>query len=283
MILSQEASRDGSFGQDNTGVLEQGLLMFRSEGFRVHAFGVSLNFASSLPEAVRALKTRVVLQGWQTSSGANDGGVRFSIEPCGRNAFGAYRDGSFLFADVGLDQVVKSLASTAHHWLATHSDHVFIHAGAVAYKGKVVILPGRSYAGKSTLTLALVERGAEYFSDEYAVVNPLTGLVEPFPRPCHLRNRGQVDLASGVTLLPKPLGWVFALEYVANGGWSAKPMTPGEMIMAIFDNAVAAQRLGSTCLGVLARSAGSARGWVGSRTEACEGADQILSLLNPSP
>lgn len=67
---------------------------------------------------------------------------------------------------------------------------VFLHAGVVAWRGKAIIIPGRSYAGKSTLVAELVRRGAVYYSDEYAVLDA-DGNVEPFPK--WLSLRGIID------------------------------------------------------------------------------------------
>ncbi|HEX6631974.1 MAG TPA: hypothetical protein VF048_12825, partial [Gemmatimonadaceae bacterium] len=71
--------------------------------------------------------------------------------------------------------------------VALHApDRLFVHAAAVAWHGRVVAIPGRSFAGKSTLAAALVRAGAHYYSDEFTVLDD-RGLVLPFPRPLHLR------------------------------------------------------------------------------------------------
>src|SRR5579884_708898 len=48
---------------------------------------------------------------------------------------------------------------------------VFVHAGVVAHDGGAILIPAASRAGKSTLVAALLERGAHYLSDEYAVLD----------------------------------------------------------------------------------------------------------------
>src|SRR5439155_21927898 len=58
---------------------------------------------------------------------------------------------------------------------------VFVHAGVVGWKGHAILIPGRSFSGKTTLTTALVRAGATYDSDEYAVLDD-QGRVHPFPR-----------------------------------------------------------------------------------------------------
>ena len=50
-------------------------------------------------------------------------------------------------------------------------ERTFLHAGVVGWRGKAIVLPGRSGVGKSSLVAALLRAGAEYLSDEYAVID----------------------------------------------------------------------------------------------------------------
>jgi len=58
--------------------------------------------------------------------------------------------------------------------------HLFVHAGVVGWQGRAIIIPGRSFSGKTTLVKALIEAGASYYSDEYAIFDA-TGQVHPYP------------------------------------------------------------------------------------------------------
>ena len=55
------------------------------------------------------------------------------------------------------------------------------HAGVVGWRGRAIVIPGRSHAGKSTLVAELVRRGAVYYCDEFAVLHE-TGRVHPYRR-----------------------------------------------------------------------------------------------------
>lgn len=85
--------------------------------------------------------------------------------------------------------------------LASAGDrHCYIHAGAVAVGTGAVLLPATSNAGKTTLTAALLRRGAAYLSDEYALIDD-AGRVHPFERSLRF------DAVNGVeTLDPADLG-----------------------------------------------------------------------------
>ncbi|HYO60305.1 MAG TPA: hypothetical protein VEU29_00220 [Actinomycetota bacterium] len=66
--------------------------------------------------------------------------------------------------------------------------YVTLHAAAVARDGHLVLLAGRSGAGKTTLTLALLDAGWTYLSDDLAPVSTETGLVHPFPKPLGVKD-----------------------------------------------------------------------------------------------
>lgn len=60
---------------------------------------------------------------------------------------------------------------------------LLVHSGVVLNpNGGVVLLPGASGSGKTTLVAGLVTSGFGYLSDEAAVIQPSTGLVDPFPK-----------------------------------------------------------------------------------------------------
>jgi len=63
----------------------------------------------------------------------------------------------------------------AHRW-------VVVHASVVERGGRAMIFPATSGAGKSTLAAALGYAGWRLLSDEFAIIDPDTGLVLPLPR-----------------------------------------------------------------------------------------------------
>ena len=86
-----------------------------------------------------------------------------------------------------VDLIMDSLESQLQMYLAEFaSPFLFVHAGVVSWQGKLILLPGSSFAGKSTLVTALVDAGATYYSDEYAVLDH-NGRVIPYPRRISLR------------------------------------------------------------------------------------------------
>jgi HprK-related kinase A len=66
--------------------------------------------------------------------------------------------------------------------------YLLLHAASVERDGKALIITGESGAGKSTLAALLGESGWRLMGDEFALLNPATGLLHAFPRAVSLKN-----------------------------------------------------------------------------------------------
>ncbi len=66
--------------------------------------------------------------------------------------------------------------------------YLLLHASAVERDGKALLMNGVSGAGKSTLSALLSARGWRFMGDEFALIDPETGLVHAFPRLVSLKN-----------------------------------------------------------------------------------------------
>jgi HprK-related kinase A len=75
---------------------------------------------------------------------------------------------------------------------------LLLHAASVEKDGRALILTGESGAGKSTLSAMLGERGWRFMGDEFALLEPQTGLLHPFPRPVSLKNEAIAVMAGQV-------------------------------------------------------------------------------------
>ena len=82
----------------------------------------------------------------------------------------------------------RALAAHAEPLVAERApNHLFVHAGVVGWEGRAIVMPGASFAGKTTLVQAWLEAGATYYSDEFAVLDR-AGRVHPFARPLTIRD-----------------------------------------------------------------------------------------------
>lgn len=170
--------------------------------------------------------------------------------------------------------------------IATYApDAVFVHAGVVLWNQQLVVLPGRSHAGKSTLVHALVEQGARYFSDEYAVVDR-EGLVRPWPRPISLRdgrsrdNTPASELGWEPSFGPTRVGLVVCTRFQEGENWSPAEISAAQAVLELLDNTVSAQLEPQRALEYLPRLTTQAVCLKGPRGEAEPTARAILERIS---
>jgi hypothetical protein len=171
----------------------------------------------------------------------------------------------------------------ALHVAASAPRHVFIHAGVVGWRGKALLLPGRTMSGKSTLVDSLVRRGATYHSDEYAVVDE-RGRIHPYPRRMSLRRRAGLPrrvLPDRVGTRGLTPGWVLGSRYEAGrAGLQVEPLSAGRTALLLLDNAVAAQLFPARVLEAVRLVSQVAKGSMLLRGEARAAAKDLLLLLS---
>ena len=74
--------------------------------------------------------------------------------------------------------------------------YLLLHAAVVERDGQALILTGVSGAGKSTLAALLGLRGWRLMGDEFALLDPETGLIHAFPRLISLKNASITTVAA---------------------------------------------------------------------------------------
>ncbi len=218
----------------------------------------------------------------------------YSIVIGGQGPRASVRRFNLLYADhvriarsVDLDEVLERFESDLRLFVAEVARHrVFVHAGVVGWKGKALLVPGRSYTGKSTLVSELVRAGATYYSDEYAVLDA-RGRVYPFPKPLEMRDAGEfkqtkfeVEHFGGKTATKAiPVGMVMVTEYKAGARWQPRLLTGGQAVLALLANTVSARRQPEKVLTALQRAVAGAPTLKGVRGEAEALAHSILMRM----
>lgn len=175
-----------------------------------------------------------------------------------------------------LDRLLDVFASDVQLYVAEMApDRVFVHAGALGWKGRAIIVPGRSWSGKTTLVAELVRAGATYYSDEYAVLDE-GGYVHPYPRLLSLRREDErkplrlsAEALGGTTgQRPLPVGLVVLSEYRPGARWQPERLSAGRGVLALIANTVSIRRQPAAALAALQRVVTGASVLKGERGDA---------------
>ncbi|MGH9063733.1 MAG: hypothetical protein ACRD0L_07170 [Acidimicrobiales bacterium] len=154
-----------------------------------------------------------------------------------------------------------------------------LHAGAVSWQDRAVLLPAPSGSGKSTLAAGLTRAGCAYLTDELALIDPQTAGLVPFPRalwmapasidlfpglasrlPTELdvpgREKRHVppdDLRPGAVGGPCPVGHVVFPEYVVGSPTTLEPVGRAEAVVGMITNSFNFASLGPSGLELVGR------------------------------
>ena len=183
----------------------------------------------------------------------------------------------------GFEEVGSELEGDLHFAVAVAArDWLFVHAGVVEWQGAAIVIPGRTHVGKSSLVMALVDAGATYFSDEYAVFDE-EGRVYPYRKPLSQRREGQEPALHPPESLgpppqqgPVPLGLTVVTRFRTGAAWNPVTITPADAMLALFANTVSAQMSPELVIARLVRAVGRVGGLEGDRGEAAEAASALL-------
>ena len=214
------------------------------------AFRVSSNDSALLDEA-----TDFLPPGWE--SGQSDAPEQvYELRVLGGENEGRryelHVDGQLVESTPLRTGILWYMESDMRYFIAGNvPDRVFVHAAALGWRGRVILLPGKSDAGKSTLALALARAGADYYSDEYALLDR-HGQVHPYPCPLRLRlstggrrfgpEQLHHALPAGDGMPPAPVGCVVFTRYAVGRRWRPRELTPGQAIVRTLQCTVATIR-----------------------------------------
>ena len=193
-----------------------------------------------------------------------------------------------------------SLDALLRMHVAVHArDRIFVHAGVVGHRDRAIVLPSPTMTGKTTLVAALVQAGAVYYSDEYAVLDE-RGLVHPYAKPLSIRGadyysdvyaadaeRGAAELAAteraveslggAAGAAPLPVGLIAITRYRPGAVFRPRQCSAGEGSLALLSNTVPARERPAEALAVIARAVEKALVLDGERGDAAEAASVLLA------
>jgi hypothetical protein len=258
-------------------------------GFALKSYGVRIGIRSNDPAALTTaclhlpsdwvtVRSPLVDRIYSILIGRKDAASR------GRRLNVLYGDDVRLARSEDLDALYETLESDLRLYVAELAKHrVFVHAGVVGWKGQAILIPGRSYSGKSTLVAELIRAGATYYSDEYAVLDS-RGRVHPFSKPLELREEGEyrqtkitaAELGGQSGTKPLPVRVVLMTQYKNGARWRPRKLTAGRGVLEMLFNTVSARRSPERALATLQVVAAQADVLKGVRGNATEVVDALL-------
>jgi hypothetical protein len=161
---------------------------------------------------------------------------------------------------------------------------LFVHAGVVGYKGRAIVIPGPSGSGKTRLVAALLDAGAEYYSDEYAVIDG-AGRVHPFARPLDFEESGARrkvparELGAVVGSRPLPLGLIAVTRYEPGARFRPVRESPGRAALDVVAHTVMVRKRVRDALATVESVVPAAARLKGVRGEAKDAVPRLLAAL----
>src|SRR5216684_7168677 len=263
-----------------------------AEGLTLSAFGVRTGLRVNLPGVLPQVLP-LLPPGWKKCRSVSVKRLYSLVVAQGRERAGMrrlhvlYADSMRVARGAALAQVLAAFETDLHRYTAeATSDMTFLHAGVVGWQGRAIVLPGRSFSGKTTLVREMLGLGATYYSDEFAVVDD-SGLVHQFARPLGIREghsyaqtkyaAERLGAASGVK--PLPVGMAVICRYETGARWQPTPLSQGQGTLELLANSVAVRSQPHQTLTRLHKLARKAVFVRGTRGEAREAAASILKSI----
>jgi hypothetical protein len=223
-------------------------------GISFEAFGVTIGVRVNEPATLAILRDRLPPGYRKQEAGAakrlysfylNRGPRRYGV----RRFHTVYSDEQILHRSENETDLYEEFERDVDSFIAeTSTTRFFVHAGVVGWNGKAIVIPGRSFSGKTTLVAEFLSAGATYYSDEFAVFDQ-DGYVHPFSRPLGLRpdgsdkqtSKSRSEFASRIGKAPLPLGLLILTEYKKSAAWRPRATSPGSGVLNLLANSLSAR------------------------------------------
>ena len=133
------------------------------------------------------------------------------------------------------DKIIMTLAQISL------PEKFYLHAGAVVWNGVGILIPGESFAGKTTLVKEFIKAGAEYFSDDCIILDS-QGYLLPFSRALAIRtDAGRVfrnaDYFGAETGKTKAkLDLILFTGFEKNAIWNPSELSRGQAVLELMNN-----------------------------------------------
>jgi hypothetical protein len=254
------------------------------------AHGVRFAILTADRQVLRRLQNALPCECTRVKVGSPAGLVSFSVRPERHTTGWVLRRNRnvVLRTDMFTELLHTLRGNLVEHVGRNSTGRTFVHAGAVAWRGRAIVLPGNSFAGKSTLVAHLLKLGATYYSDEVALLDA-NGLLHAYPRPLQLRpgcglprasyRRTAEDAHLWPGQPPIPIAIVVFSTYSADSPWTLKPLAPGMTVAHGLRFTFSARVSPARAMRAWASAARGAMAWVWKRGDAAVAARLLIRAM----
>lgn len=259
-------------------------------GVAFQAFGLRIGLRVNDPSILESLLSRVPL-GWTRLESAVVDRMYSVVVPIVprrnlRQFSLVYGDHTRLIRTERVEDLLEYFESDLDlHIAANSQDRLFIHAGAVNWKGHTIVIPGRSHTGKTTLVAEFLKVGAAYYSDDFAAIDH-AGHLHAYPRDLSVRTqsngseRVRPDEFGAACAQPGRISFVLLTEYAEDARWSPRPVSRGQGVLRLLENTPSARQQPDFALKVLRKAVESAeihQAWRGEKDQTVQ---EVMNYLD---
>jgi hypothetical protein len=200
----------------------------------------------------------------------------------------AYCGATRLERSLDLLPVLEALETDLMLRVAECSRRVYVHAGVVAWGEGALLILGEPGSGRSHLVRTLVESGARYYSDRYAVLDS-RGRVYPYPTDIIVRDperktHDRIPVPrSRSAVRGVPVKGILVTKYRACGKWRPSRKSEGHALLALLRYAVPTRMRPNATLNALKQVAEQAEAHFGARGEADDMPTRLAKLYDGFP
>ena len=232
----------------------------------------------------------------------------------GRRRYRVYGDGEEIGAERRCEELFPFL-EWGINWrvIATRLEYLLVHAATMVRSGQGFMFAGGSGSGKSTLVAGLLTRGWGYLCDEFALIDPGTFRLHPFPKAVCIKAgsfdiikclklplarrryyvkglKGRVgyinpsDVGPSAVAGPSPVRFVIFPKYTAGGKPGLHPVSRARAAFALSGCALNRNAFGDRALSVLAEVVRGAECFSlesGPIDETCDLVESLLVGVSP--
>ena len=261
------------------------------KSFAFESYGVKIQIACSRILILREIEQRVRIllpANYFKRISSSQASHKFSVRRSKSYEFVLFRGRKKVTFSNDKEIFLKYLDSLVRLTVAEFAESkVFIHAGVVAWHGKAIIIPGKSFQGKTTLVKELTKQGATYYSDEYAVLDA-DGYVHPFAKTLSVRelndSYGQTEISVEAIggkqgIEPLAVGMILLTVYEPDAVWQPQILSDGLGILEMLPHTIPTILNPKFSLKVLNNTVKRAIIVKSKRGEAAQVAKKVLSFF----